>query len=163
VNTKEIVKLEALPNFIVSFSLSPTPMAKRVDLKTPSTLARLKTMEELKNLNFPVAAHFDPIIYEDKLKESYDELLKSLEEKDLTQRLEYLSLGVVRFTKDVYREAEKNYPDSVIHSGPMVKSFDGKVRYHRPMRMWMMNAIKDLAISRGVKEERIYLCMEDNA
>jgi spore photoproduct lyase len=45
----------------------------------------------------------------------------------------------------------------------MIKSFDGKVRYHRPMRMWMMNTVKDLAIKHGIKEERIYLCMEENA
>lgn len=161
VNTREILKLEPLPNFIVSFSLSPKDMARRVDLKTPSADSRLKAMEQLKDKGFRIAAHFDPIIYEDRLKENYDGLLESM--KNVNESLQYLSLGVVRFTKDVYREAEKNYPDSLIHTGPMIKSFDGKVRYHRPMRMWMMNTVKDLAIKHGVKEERIYLCMEDNA
>jgi spore photoproduct lyase len=163
VNIKEILKLSALPNFIVSFSLSPENMGRKVDLKTPSVSSRLKAMEQLRGLGFSLAAHFDPIIFEDHLKDNYSSLLKEMAEKKLTEDLAYLSLGVVRFTKDVYREAEKNYPDSVIHSSPMVKSFDGKVRYHRPMRMWMMNTIKDLALSFGVKKERIYLCMEEHA
>lgn len=163
VNTKEITKLPPLPNFIVSFSLSPKDMARRVDLKTPSASARLKAIKELKDLGFKVAAHFDPIIYEDKMKENYGNLLQEMKELDLNENLQYLSLGVVRFTKDVHREFEKNYPESVIHTAPMIKSFDGKVRYHRPMRMWMMNSIKDLAISFGVQRERIYLCMEDDA
>lgn len=161
INLKEILKLEPLPNFIVSFSLSPKDMARRVDLKTPSMDSRLKAMEQLKEKGFPVAAHFDPIIFEDRLKENYEELLTKM--KHVNSSLEYLSLGVVRFTKDVYREAEKNYPDSVIHTGPMVKSFDGKVRYHRPMRMWMMNTVKDLATKHGVQKDRIYLCMEEHA
>ena len=83
--------------------------------------------------------------------------------KSFNSSLEYLSLGVVRFTKDVYREMERNYPGSLIHTGPMVKSFDGKVRYHRPMRMWMMNSIKELSVKHGILPEKIYLCMEEDA
>jgi spore photoproduct lyase len=163
VNTKELEKLSPLPNFIVSFSLSPKEMAKRVDLKTPSTDARLRAMKTLMDLGWKIGAHFDPIVYEDEFKERYQSLLEQMNEVKLTSHLEYLSLGVVRFTKDVYREAERNYPDSVIHTGPMVKSFDGKVRYHRPMRMWIMNTIKDLSIAYQVPKERIYLCMEEHA
>jgi spore photoproduct lyase len=163
VNTRELKKLSPLPNFIVSFSLSPKNMAKRIDLKTPSTDGRLKTMSELLQLGFEIGAHFDPIIYENNLKLNYKNLLQDMKSLGLTQKLNYLSLGVVRFTKDVYREAERNYPDSVIHTGPMIKSFDGKVRYHRPLRMWMMNTIKEEAISNGVPEKNIYLCMEEDA
>lgn len=163
VNTRELEKLSPLPNFIISFSLSPDEMARRVDLKTPSTQGRLKAMDKLNQLGFKIAAHFDPIIYEDQFKTRYQELLEQMNHLKLNEKLAYLSLGVVRFTKEVYRDAERNYPDSVIHSGPMVKSFDGKVRYHRPMRMWIMNSIKELAIQAKIKPESIYLCMEDHA
>lgn len=161
VNTRALENLEPLPNLIVSFSLSPKEMAKRVDLKTPSIEGRLRSMRKLKELGHKIAAHFDPIIFEDKFKENYATLLKEM--SDLNPALEYLSLGVVRFTKDVFRETEKNYPDSLIHSGPMIKSFDGKVRYPRPMRMWMMNSIKEECIKAGIPSERVYLCMEENA
>lgn len=163
INTRELEKLAPLPNFIVSFSLSPKEMAKRVDLKTPSTESRLKAMALLDNLGWKIAAHFDPIVYEDNFQDKYKTLLESMKELGLNHALKYLSLGVVRFTKDVYRETERNYPDSVIHTGPMIKSFDGKVRYHRPMRMWMMNSVKEAAISAGIAPESIYLCMEENA
>lgn len=161
INTRELEKLSPLPNLIISFSLSPEKMAKRIDLKTPSTQARIRAMKSLFEKGFKIGAHFDPIIYEDEFKARYDELLGSM--SDFNHALEYLSLGVVRFTKDVYREMERNYPDSVIHSGPMVKSFDGKVRYHRPMRMWIMNSVKELCIKHGIPESRIYLCMEEHA
>ncbi len=161
VNTRELEKLKPLTNLIVSFSLSPKDIAKRVDLKTPSVEGRLKAMTLLQKKGWEIACHFDPIIYEDHFQEKYQELLLSMKELGLNTHLKYLSLGVVRFTKDVYRETEKNYPDSVIHTGPMVNSFDGKVRYHRPMRMWMMNSVKEAAISAGVNADSIYLCMEE--
>lgn len=163
VNTRELLELEPLKNFIISFSLSPSQMGKNIDLKTPSTSARLKTMDVLNQRGFTLAAHFDPIIYQDKFKEQYEELLMSMKELKLTEALSYLSLGVVRFTKDVYREVERNYPNSPLHSTQMVKSFDNKVRYHHPMRMWMMNSVKELALTHGVKKEVIYLCMEEHA
>lgn len=161
VNTKELEKLSPLPNFIISFSLSPKDMARRVDLKTPSAEARLRAMKTLFEKGFKLGAHFDPIIYEDQFKESYEALLQEM--KAFNGDLLYLSLGVVRFTKDVYREVERNYPDSVLHTGPMIKSFDGKVRYHRPMRMWIMNSVKELSLKAGIKPEAIYLCMEEHA
>jgi spore photoproduct lyase len=163
VNIKELTELEPLENFIISFSLSPSGMAKKIDLKTPSVPARLKTMSELKERGYPLAAHFDPIIYQQDFLQNYSHLLQTMSELELTAALRYLSLGVVRFTKDVYREVERNYPDSLIHATPMIKSFDEKIRYHRPMRMWMMNSIKDLALKAGVRTEAIYLCMEENA
>jgi len=163
VNIKELILLEPLPNFIISFSLSPQKMGKLIDLKTPSTQSRLKTMDELNQLGFTLAAHFDPIIYQDQFKIQYEELLETMQSLHLTKALSYLSMGVVRFTKDVYREVERNYPDSPLHSTPMMKSFDNKVRYNHPMRMWMMNTVKELALKYGVQEPAIYFCMEENA
>lgn len=163
VNTRELLKLEPHPNLIVSFSLSPKEMAKRVDLKTPSTESRLSAMKTLSEKGFSLGAHFDPIIFEDKFKDNYNELLVSMTEQELLTNIQYLSLGVVRYTKEVYREVERNYPDSVLHTGPMIKSFDGKVRYNRPMRMWILNSVKELCLNFGVPKNKIYLCMEEDA
>lgn len=158
-NVRALKNLKPLSNFVVSFSLSPANVAKRIDEKTPSVQARLKAMKEISELGHPIAAHFDPIIYQDQFKELYQELLISMQE--LNPKLLYLSLGVVRFTKDVYREVEKNYPDSLIHATSMIKSFDNKIRYSRPLRNWILQTVFDQAILQGVARERIYLCMED--
>lgn len=163
VNTRELLKLEPLPNLIVSFSLSPKEMAKKVDLKTPSTESRLEAMKTLSEKGFSLGAHFDPIIFEDNFKDHYQDLLSSLAGLDLISKIHYLSLGVVRYTKEVYREVERNYPDSVLHTGPVIKSFDGKVRYHRPMRMWILNTVKELCLNHGMPSDKIYLCMEEDA
>ncbi len=162
VNIKELVKLSPLDNVVISFSLSPAHRVKENDLKTPSLKHRLEAIRELTEKGFPVGIHFDPIIYDDQFIESYDELADQLVEVIAPEKIRYISLGVVRFTKEVYQKVQKNYPDSDLLAQEFVRSFDNKIRYNRPMRLWMMNKIRDQLVTRGVPIERIYLCMEDN-
>ena len=161
INTKELLKEEPLKNVITSFSLSPAHRVKTNDLKTPPLKNRLKAIAELVAHDFPVGIHFDPIIYDDQFIESYQELADQLLEHIPAEKIQYISLGVVRFTKEVYQKVQKNYPDSDLLAQEFVRSFDNKIRYSRPMRMWMLNKIKQQLIDRGVDDQRIYLCMED--
>jgi len=160
-NVSALENLDPLPNFSASFSLSPESVAKSIDLKTPGTGTRLKAMEKLQKRGIPFAAHFDPIIYHEGLRERYKKLLSEMGERNLLHDLHYLSLGVVRFTKDVHREVERNYPDSLIHASKFIKGFDQKLRYEKPLRNWILNSVKDEAILAGVLADKIYLCMED--
>lgn len=162
-NIRELKKLSPLKNVITSFSLSPETISKRIDLKTPSLKARLDSMKELKDLGHELAIHLDPIIYTDTLAEDYTHLFEELKKRDLIECLRYASLGVVRFTKDVHREVERNYPDSMIHTQPMINSFDNKVRYNHTLRHWMLGKVKSLALEFGFRENQLYLCMEDDA
>jgi len=158
-NIREILKLNPLPNVIVSFSLSPEEVAQSIDLNTPDVRTRLKAMVQLKNAGFKLAIHFDPIINRPMVLKDYEKLIHELKENGLLE-IEYLSLGVVRFTESVYKDVEFNYPDSIIHADKMIKSFDQKIRYPRPLRMKLLTEIKDQLMKAGLSEEKIYLCME---
>lgn len=162
VNIKELVKEKALENIITSFSLSPAHRIKSNDLKTPPLKSRLEAISTLDRLGFPIAIHFDPIIYDDSFVESYESLADLLLEHISPDKIRYISLGVVRFTKEVYQKIQKNYPDSDLLAQDFVRSFDNKIRYSRPMRLWMLDKVKSLLVNRGIPAERIYLCMEDS-
>ena len=161
VNIKEVEKLPPRSNIITSFSLSPDQQVKNFDLKTPSLKLRLKAIAKLASLGHPIGIHLDPVIYEENFESLYKELLEKLGDILNNQQLAYMSIGVVRFSKDSYRQMQQNYPDSKILAGELNKSFDGKVRYNRPMRLWILKKIKSLALEQGFHEEKIYLCMED--
>jgi len=158
-NIREILKLTPLPNVIVSFSLSPEDIAKSIDLNTPDVRTRLKAMVQLKKAGFKIAIHFDPIIYRPMVLKDYENLIQELKENGLLE-IEYISLGVVRFTESVYQDVEFNYPDSIIHAEKMITSFDQKVRYPRPLRTRLMREIKNQLTRAGLPDEKIYLCME---
>lgn len=161
VNIKELIKENPLTNIITSFSLSSGHRTKINDLKTPPLKHRLVAISELHKLGFPIAIHLDPIIYDDQFQKSYSELIDQLLQHISADSIRYISLGVVRFTKDVYHQVQKNYPDSDLLAQEFIKSFDNKIRYNRPMRLWMLSKIKQLLIDHGIAPEKIYLCMEE--
>lgn len=161
VNIRELVKLPPSENIIVSFSLAPLHRTKMNDLKTPSSKARLEAIRELYEKGFEIGIHFDPIIYDEKLVESYSQLIDQLTMALPPQAIRYISIGVVRFTKNVYHQVVKNYPESDFLADDFVKSFDGKIRYNRPTRLWILGKVKSLLVNAGVPVEKIYECMED--
>ncbi len=161
VNIKALLKLAPLPNVFVSFTLSSHENGKIFDEKCPSVKARIRVIKQLVEYGYNIGIHFDPIIYEENFQEHYQTIVNQLADVLPNSQLGYISIGVVRFTKDVYYEVSKNYPDTQITKHDYVTSFDGKVRYSRPMRNWMLNSIKEMLIKKSYNSDKIYFCMED--
>jgi len=161
VNIKEILKQDPLENIITSFSLSPKEKIKNNDLKTPSLNSRLSAIKRLHQAGHPIGIHFDPIIFEENYLDQYQSLINQLIDHIPPSKVKYISLGVVRFTKDVFHQVKQNYPDSEFLDSPLIKSFDGKIRYPKPMRNKILNDIKVLLLKNNFTEKQIYLCMEN--
>lgn len=159
-NIKGLLEQSPLPNIITSFSLSPEKRIKATDLKTPGLKHRLSAMKTLQDAGHPIAIHLDPIIHEDDFIETYRELFMTLKESLDLASIEYVSMGVVRFTSQVFHQVKKNYPESELLAAEFGSSFDGKVRYPRPFRLWILGKIKELALEVGFIEKQVYLCME---
>lgn len=160
VNTRALEALAPLNNVIISFSLASHQSGQQYDLKCPSIKARLAAVDKLVQKGHPIGIHFDPIVYQQDFETAYGEVISQLSNKLPNQQLAYISLGVVRFTPDVFHQVQKNYPESDISKQDYIKSFDGKLRYNHPMRMWMMNKIREQLLPH-YDENKIYLCMED--
>jgi len=161
VNIKPLLKLTPTDNIYVSFTLSSKEGAKAFDYKCPTPSHAKFHLKKLIDHGYHIGIHLDPIIYHEGFEQEYTELLNQLGEILSDNRLGYISIGVVRFTKEVHKEVLKNYPDSPMHRQDFIKSFDGKIRYNRSMRMWIMNTVKKLCLDQGYSSEKIYLCMED--
>lgn len=161
-NIKELLELPPLPNFITSFSLSSARHSKEYDLKTAPLKTRIKMISQLAQKGHPIGLHLDPIIYTDTFVEDMTELIELLFSNVSPDQISYISLGVVRFTKDVYHQVQQNYPESSLLASEFSKSFDQKIRYPRPMRLWMLHKVKDMLMKAGMGEEKIYLCMEED-
>lgn len=159
-NIRSLLRLEPLDNVFTSFSLGAESQVEKLEHKTAGLNPRLKAMAKLQGAGHKVAVHFDPVVYSKNYLEEYSSLILRLKEECNIEEIEYFSLGVVRFTKDVFRQVSKHYPDSSMLGNELISSFDGKVRYLKPLRMSILKSIEKLLISQGVRPERIYLCME---
>lgn len=161
VNIKELLKEKASPNIITSFSLAPDHRTRINDLKTPPLRSRLEAIRQLHEQGHPIGIHFDPIILDNQVEESYSALINDLTIVLPPDAWEYVSIGVVRFTKNVYHQVMKNYPDTDFLADDFITSFDGKMRYNRPTRMWLLGKVKSLLIEAGIDPQKIYECMEE--
>jgi spore photoproduct lyase len=160
-NTRELEKMEPLPNVITTFSLSPQERASKTDRGCPPTSTRILAMEKLYKQGHPLGLHLDPIIHCDDLFSSYEQLLDDITEKIPADYFEYVSIGVVRFTKDVYRQVQLNYPESDLLVGEFIKPEDGKVRYPGSLRKNILNKIQKMCLEIGFRNDAVYQCMEN--
>ena len=157
-NIRPLLNRSPLSNVIISYSLSPEEYAKMYDYKTPSVDSRLKSIKILNSLGHPIGIHFDPIIHHDDFVEQYRDLLLRLLKVLPSNKLTYLSLGVVRFTKTSWYQVGKNYPKSRLLAENFHKGDDGKIRSVFTKKI--LKTIKDLCLDNGIPEKKIYLCME---
>lgn len=160
VNISAIKELKPSKNILVTYSLSPDVVAQKYDRKTPPIDLRLKAIKTLSSLDYAIGIHFDPIIYFDEFERGYEELIEKVIKSMPVEKIEYVSLGVVRFSKQAYREVEKNYPTSELLAADFTKVSNDKIRYPRPLRVYLLNKVKNLCLSAGIPEKKIYLCME---
>lgn len=107
--------LKAVPpaaNFILAWTLSPSSVIARFEAKTPPLQARLESMFAAIEAGWRVRLCLDPLLPVDGWKESYQELLKLLDQRQLWDKLEDVSYGAFRMNKDYLRKARKARPDS---------------------------------------------------
>jgi len=159
-NLKALEKLAPLENFFITFSLSPEKTAKLIDKKASPLKNRLNTIEKLYHQGHRIGIHLDPIILLEDWKDSYEELIRQLSEHIPLKDISFISIGVVRFTKDVLHSFTLNYPESSIKTSSFIKSFDNKFRYPRPIRNNALRFVRQLLNHYGANDSKIYECME---
>lgn len=161
VKVNQVLNLRPLDNFIISFSLSPQDQAKEHDILAPSIEQRLKALKALSESGHSLGLHLDPLIINPDFETHFKLLIASLKSSlgDINS-IKYLSLGVVRFTKEVYHAIESNHKNAEFLKQDLSKSFDGKIRYPKPYRISYLNYAKELLVNAGLEEQKIYLCME---
>lgn len=159
-NIGELMKKKPLENVFVSFSLAPSSSIASHDLGTPPLKTRLIAMRQLAKKGYQLAIHLDPIIYSINVEKEYEMCIETITSHLDIKSIKYISLGVVRFSKKVFSEVKRNYPDSALWLGEWGSVFEGKRRYPRPFRLQLLKKIKALLVERGFEQEIIYLCME---
>ncbi|MBL8032471.1 MAG: hypothetical protein JNJ69_02135 [Leptospiraceae bacterium] len=160
VNLSVLRQLTPLPNVVVSFSLSANSQAETYDREAPRTGKRIAAISELARAGFTIGIHFDPIIYSPDFIPQFTSTVKELAQHTAFDSIRYVSLGVVRFAKDVFREARTNYAESQMFARHFIQGRDHKMRYVRPLRMWLLETSREILKKHGCPEEKIYFCME---
>jgi len=116
-NFHPLAKLQPAPNFILAWTLSPTPVIQQFEAKTPPLQARLKALSQALDRRWRVRLCLDPLLPIKGWRTCYAELLEEIDNRELWSRFEDASYGLFRMPKPFLRQAKKARPDSaLLHS-----------------------------------------------
>ncbi|MBN2120857.1 MAG: hypothetical protein JW734_07380 [Candidatus Omnitrophica bacterium] len=155
---ENILNKEPAKNIIISWSLNPQSLIDSEEYAVSSLKERLKAAQRIEEKGFKVAFHFDPIIYSDGWKKEYKKLVELLYHK-AKPPFAWISLGTLRFNRQLKPLMEKRFPKNEIVYGELFIGEDKKLRYPEFLRIEIyQNMVK--WIREFDAKTPVYLCME---
>jgi len=149
-----------LKNIVVSWSLNPKEIIEKEEHFSPDLNSRLKAIAEVQSKGYKIGIHFDPIILIKNWKIYYRDLIVEISKIISPKNIAWWSMGTLRFPYSL-RNYIFGYKDSFLFSGELIRGYDGKYRYFKPLRIEAFKFIKQEIQSIISDKIPLYLCMED--
>jgi len=160
VNIKNVMDTEPGENIIIAWSLNARKIAQTEEKDAPPVEDRLKAAQEVIKKGYRVAFHFDPLILFSGWEDGYAEIVEKMLKKIPASKIAWISLGSLRFPKELKTLIAERFPDSKIIYEEFIQGMDGKLRYFLPLRLELYE--KMIGFIRGRESNKIplYFCME---
>lgn len=159
VEIENLLSVAAPRNVIVSWSLNTPRHIANEEIGAPSLDDRLDAARRCIAHGYRVGFHFDPLIHTPTWEEDYRPVVEALWNQIDAARVVWISLGALRYPPGMKRIIAERFPRSTITGGELIPSWDGKMRYFRPIRVAMYRQMAQWIGSRAAGVP-IYLCME---
>ncbi len=147
-------------NILISFSMNP-PALKKEEPFSASPQKRIQAMEHLVKLGYPVGIHFDPLIFYEGWEEDYKILIKNIFEKIPPSSIGWISIGSLRFHKNMRWVIRDNHKKSILLKTEFAEGSDNKYRYPFTVRRELYTTIIKYLNDFGSNDLPIYFCMEN--
>ncbi len=145
---------------VVSWSLNTPYIIEKEELFTPSLEERLKAAKEVIKAGYKVGFHYDPIVFYENWEKDYKETIDKMFDYAKDNIL-WISLGTLRFHRDLKVIIERRFPNNVILDGDLfIDNYDKKMRYSSKLREYMLKRIYNYIKSKD-KKVVVYICMEN--
>ncbi len=150
------------PNAVAAWSLNPQAIAGLEEKGAPALADRLAAMLAVQQRGYRIALHFDPLIIVPNWPELYRGLVREIAAAGIRpEAVAWWSLGSLRFPAALVEHVFR-HRDSMLFFGELVRGFDGKYRYFKPLRLQLFRELKKTIQDVFSTEIPLYLCMEDD-
>lgn len=147
-------KLEALPEVIYAFTLSPEYVVVHYEHRTSSLQSRLACAARALSRGFPVRLCFDPMIYCPDWERHYGAMWNQVKETLDLSRVTDVSIGSFRIGRDYLKRMRKQTPLSAVVQYPF-ENRDGVYHYPEELIEKMESFLKN-RIQQEVPSEKIF-------
>jgi len=146
-------------NIVLSWSLNPKEIGKNEEGIAAKVDERIEMAAQAVDRGYFVGFHFDPMIYHKNGKEIYGNVIEKLRAKINPDKIAWISLGTLRYPKEMPPIAKNNHPGSDIFAREFIKGLDGKWRYPKPLRTEIYKWVSE-PLNQWSKNIFVYFCME---
>lgn len=147
---------------IMAWSLNSPAVMAREELRAASLDQRLAAAAWCAERGYPLAFHFDPIIFHPGWQEGYRQTIDRLFAAVPARSIVWISMGALRFLPGLKSIAGERFPTSRFFHEEFVPGLDNKFRYFRPLRTEMYRHLARCLESRMDPDTCLYFCMESD-
>jgi spore photoproduct lyase len=127
INVKNLLEIEPHNQAIISFSLNAVPVAKLWEKKAPPVLKRIEAAKKVYQAGYEVRLRIDPMVPIDGWKESYFQLIDSIFENLIPERI---TLGSLRGLQSTINGcSDKSWVKYLRESSNWGKKIDFQTRF----------------------------------
>ncbi len=144
VATHALAGARPAPNIIVAYSLTPAPAAKAVEHGAPPVDARIETMAALAMAGWRIGIRLDPLLWYDGWEADYRKLVGQLAARVPASAVHSISLGPLRFPRQMFHRLEAMYPAEPLFAGGMRRR-GGLVSYGQAREAELAAAVEEMA------------------
>lgn len=157
-NINNLIGLKHNGKIVVAWSLNPQKIIDSEEHGSASLNARLEAAAKCVNAGYRVGFHFDPMINYSGWEDDYRQTVEKIFEHVPAASIAWISMGCLRFPRQLKSVAEKKFPNTKIFNGEFIPA-NGKMRYFRPLREEMYKKMCGW-INASAPRINPYLCME---
>ncbi len=148
-NTGILEKMDPAPNIIPAFTLSPDVIAREVEHGAPPLGTRLNRVRSLTQQGWAIGLRLDPLIPWPDFGSLYAEMLDQIFSRVAPDMIHSVTLGPMRFPKDMYDRIIRLYPQDPLFSLGRMESRNGQISYSAEVEdelvdVVMQRLLKDL-------------------
>jgi spore photoproduct lyase len=157
-----LLNLDHRGQTVFAWSVNPEGLVRSEELGTEALSTRMGAAKKCATVGYPVAFHFDPIIYYAGWEEEYKEVVDLIFTSIPADKIAWISLGALRYPLALKDIIEEKFPHSRITLGDLDVGPDKKLRYFEPIRIEIFSKMQNFIRSHS-KDVYVYLCMESEA
>ncbi|NLL69755.1 MAG: radical SAM protein [Epulopiscium sp.] len=154
-NFKAIQDIEPLENMILAWTVSPDPIIKKYENKTPFLKDRLISIKGALDRGWKVRLCFDPLLSIEEWQKHYKEMIKYTFSQVAAEKIYDISIGVFRVSKDYLKRMRKQRGESLLLSYPF-ETQNGISSYDVQQTQKMINHVYQWTAN-YVSKEKIYI------
>jgi spore photoproduct lyase len=156
ININKFLELDPIKNIIIAFSFTPEEISSLIEHKVAKLSRRIDAMRRLAKLGWKIGVRLDPLIYHENYQKLYQKLINDLFDNFEIENLHSISIGMLRFPKDMHKKIFNLYPEEKLFTQNLQLN-NKNISYGKEIEKEMLDFI-NMKLQNYIPTNKIFSC-----